>query len=148
MTGKVGCCNQTTTLRIALIEDRKRYGFYFLAELALGGATTPSRLIPRAPSCGRPARRGSAHDRRSGVKNGFVRALVLHRSSISPEQRASATEGLPNRSNRTRETGVVEASMAAAEATADAVSSIETWIRSFCSRTRSTSVSVIFSNRR
>jgi len=58
MTGKVGCCNQTTTLRIALIEDRKRYGFYFLAELALGGATTPSRAnsagtILRAPSASR-----------------------------------------------------------------------------------------------
>ena len=58
--------------------------------------------------------------------------------------RASTTDAFPKRSSLTRETGVVEDNIAAAEATAEALSSIETCIMSFGSRTRSTSVSTIF----
>src|SRR5450755_1185487 len=61
-----------------------------------------------------------------------------------PEQRASTTDDFPKRSSLTRETGVLVESIALAEATADALSSIEICIRSLGSRTRSTSVSTIF----
>src|ERR1700694_2467433 len=62
----------------------------------------------------------------------------------APEHRASATDGFPKRSSLTRETGVLVDNIAVAEATAEALSSIEICIRSFGSRTRSTSVSTIF----
>ena len=59
-------------------------------------------------------------------------------------QRASTTDDFPKRSSFTRETGVLEDNIAVAEATAEALSSIETCIISLGSRTRSTSVSTIF----
>src|SRR4051812_32459128 len=58
--------------------------------------------------------------------------------------RASATDDFPNLSSLMRLAGVFVPSIAAGEVTADAVSSIEIWDRSFGSRTWNTSVSIMF----
>lgn len=84
------------------------------------------------------------HYFRGCVEDRLIRALIRYRSSFLPEQRATATDDFPKRSSLTRETGVVEDNIAAADVTAEALSSIETCIRSLASRTRSTSVSTIF----
>src|SRR5690242_6379639 len=59
-------------------------------------------------------------------------------------QRASTTDDFPKRSSFTRETGVLVLNIVAGEVTAAALSSIETWIRSFTSRRRRTRVSTRF----
>src|SRR6266403_1846937 len=71
-------------------------------------------------------------------------ACFLPPSPSAPEQRASTTEDLPKRSSLIRETGVLVESIAAGDATEEALSSIEICIRSLASRSRNTTVSIIF----
>src|SRR6266403_1277218 len=62
----------------------------------------------------------------------------------APEQRANTIDGFPKRSSLMRDTGVLDVSIAAGEATVEALSSIEICIRSFGSRTLNTKVSTMF----